>query len=233
MKTYHPITPEIVEKLKAIVGPSHVKTDKDILVQYQTDYETNPLMFHVPEAAVIPGSAEEISQIVKLANQYDFPITVRSGGTSLADGAIPVCGGIVLSMERLNKIIELNEEGMYMTVEAGVRTIDLQKAAHERGLLYAGDPSSAESCMIGANLATNAGGLEAVRYGVTRDQVYCLEMVSPTGDIVECGSILKKCSTGYDLQQLIIGSEGTLGIITKVTVKLVPLPKRSIWCPNC
>ncbi len=224
MKTYHPITPEIVEKLKAIVGPSHVKTDKDILVQYQTDYETNPLMFHVPEAAVIPGSAEEISQIVKLANQYDFPITVRSGGTSLADGAIPVCGGIVLSMERLNKIIELNEEGMYMTAEAGVRTIDLQKAAHERGLLYAGDPSSAESCMIGANLATNAGGLEAVRYGVTRDQVYCLEMVSPTGDIVECGSILKKCSTGYDLQQLIIGSEGTLGIITKVTVKLVPLP---------
>lgn len=224
METYQPITPEIIEKLKAITGPSYVKTDKDILVQYQTDYETDPRRFHMPEAAVIPANAEEISQIVKLANEYHFPITVRSGGTSLADGAIPICGGLVLCMERLNKIIELNEEGMYMTVEAGVRTVDLQKEAKAHGLLYAGDPSSAESCMIGANLATNAGGLKAVRYGVTRHQVYCLEMVTPTGDIVECGRILKKCSTGYDLEQLIIGSEGTLGIITKVTVKLIPLP---------
>lgn len=224
MQSFQPITPEIVEKLKAITGPSYVKTDKDLLVQYQTDYETDPRRFHMPEAAVLPANAEEISQIVKLANEYHFPITVRSGGTSLADGAIPVCGGLVLCMDRLNKIIELNEEGMYMTVEAGVRTIDLQKEAKAHGLLYAGDPSSAESCMIGANLATNAGGLKAVRYGVTRHQVYCLEMVTPTGDIVECGRILKKCTTGYDLEQLIIGSEGTLGIITKVTVKLVPLP---------
>ena len=224
MKTYQPITPEIIAKLKAIVGDKYVKTDKDILVQYQTDYETNPQMFHVPDASVIPANAEEISRIVKLANEYDFPITVRSGGTSLADGAIPVCGGLVLSMERLNKIIELNEEGMYMTVEAGVRTIDLQNAAKKVGLLYAGDPSSAESCLIGGNLAINAGGLRAVRYGVTRHQVYALEVVTPTGDIVECGRILKKCSTGYDLEQLIIGSEGTLGIITKVTVKLIPLP---------
>ena len=181
-------------------------------------------MFHLPEAAVSPANAQEISDIVKLANEYDFPITVRSGGTSLADGAIPVCGGLVLCMDRLNKIIELNEEGMYMTVEAGVRTVDLQNAAKKVGLMYAGDPSSAESCLIGGNLATNAGGLRAVRYGVTRDQVYCLEIVTPTGDIVECGRILKKCSTGYDLEQLIIGSEGTLGIITKVTVKLIPLP---------
>ena len=224
MKTYQPITPEIIAKLKAIVGDKYVKTDKDTLIPYQTDYETNPTMFHLPDAAVVPANAEEISRIVKLANEYDFPITVRSGGTSLADGAIPVCGGLVLSMERLNKIIELNEEGMYMTVEAGVRTIDLQNAAKKVGLLYAGDPSSADSCLIGGNLATNAGGLRAVRYGVTRHQVYALEVVTPTGDIVECGRILKKCSTGYDLEQLIIGSEGTLGIITKVTVKLIPLP---------
>ena len=135
METYQSITPEIIEKLKAITGPSYVKTDKDILVQYQTDYETAPRRFHLPEAAVIPANAEEISQIVKLANEYHFPITVRSGGTSLADGAIPVCGGLVLCMERLNKIIELNEEGMYMTVEAGVRTVDLQKEA--KGCLFA------------------------------------------------------------------------------------------------
>lgn len=224
MKTYQPITAEIVDKLKAITGPSFVKTDQDMLLQYQTDYESDPKLFHVPEAAVIPANAEEIAQIVRLANEYDFPITVRSGGTSLAAGAIPVCGGLVVSMERLNRIIELNEEGMYMTVEAGVRTIDLQRQAHDAGLLYAGDPSSSESSLIGGNLATNAGGLKAVRYGVTRHQVYGLEMVTPTGEIVELGACLKKCSTGYCLEQLVIGSEGTLGIITKVIVKLSPLP---------
>lgn len=192
MKEYQPITPEIIEKLKAITGPTYVKTDRDLLLQYQTDYETNPAMFHVPDAAVLPANAQEIAAIVKLANAYDFPITVRSGGTSLADGAIPVCGGLVLCMDRLNKILELNEDGMYMTVEAGVRTIDLQNEAKKVGLMYAGDPSSAESSLIGGNLATNAGGLRAVRYGVTRDQVYCLEVVTPTGDIVECGRILKR-----------------------------------------
>ena len=149
-------------------------------------------MFHLPEAAVIPANAGEIAEIIKLANKYDFPITVRGGGTSLADGAIPVCGGLVLSMERLNKILELNEDGMYMTVEAGVRTVDLQTAARKAGLLYAGDPSSAESCLIGGNLATNAGGLKAVRYGVTRNQVYSLEVGTPTGDIVQCGGTLKR-----------------------------------------
>ena len=224
MKKYNPITPEIIDKLTAIVGKDYCRTQQDVLEQYQTDYETDARKFHLPEAVVLPANAQEIAAIVKLANEYEFPITVRGAGTSLAGGAIPVCGGLVLLMERLNKIIELNEEGMYMTVEAGVRTIDLQRAAREKGLLYAGDPSSAESCQIGGNLATNAGGLRAVRYGVTRHQVYSLEMVSPTGEIMEVGGTLKKCATGYCLEQLVIGSEGTLGIITKVTVKLVPLP---------
>lgn len=224
MQTYSPVTAEFIEELKQITGPSYVKTDTDLLIAYQTDYESDPKLFHMPEAAVAPASAEEISQILKLANRYKVPVTVRSGGTSLADGAIPICGGLVLLMERLNKILELNEEGMYMTVEAGVRTIDLQNRAKSAGFLYAGDPSSSESSLIGGNLATNAGGLKAVRYGVTRHQVYALEVVTPTGEIVEVGGILKKCSTGYCLEQLIIGSEGTLGIITKVTVKLTPLP---------
>ena len=175
-------------------------------------------------AAVLPANAQEIAAIVKLANAYDFPITVRSGGTSLADGAIPVCGGLVLCMDRLNKIIELNEEGMYMTVEAGVRTIDIQNAAHEKGLLYAGDPCSSDSCLIGGNLATNAGGNKAVRYGTTRHQVYAIEAVLPTGKIVNLGATLQKCSTGFCLDQLIIGSEGTLGIITAATMKLFPQP---------
>ena len=227
MKTYQPITAEIIEKLKAITGPTYVKTDKDLLLQYQTDYETNPAMFHLPEAAVSPANAQEISDIVKLANEYDFPITVRSGGTSLADGAIPVCGGLVLCMDRLNKIIELNEEGMYMTVEAGVRTVDLQNAAKKVGLMYAGDPSSAESCQIGGNVANNAGGNKAVKYGTTRHQIYSLKVVTPTGDIVMLGARLQKCSTGLCLEQLLAGSEGILGIITEVTVKLRPLPPYS------
>lgn len=223
MRTYNPITSEVIAKLKAIVGDKYVKTDHDILTQYQTDYESNPRYFHVPEAAVLPASPEEIAAIVKLANEFEFPITVRGGGTSLADGAIPVCGGLVLCMERLNKILEVNEEGMYLTAEAGVRTIDLQQEAHRHGFLYAGDPSSSESSLIGGNMATNAGGLKAVRYGVTRNQVYSLEIVTPMGEITTVGANLKKCTTGYCLDQLIIGSEGTLGIVTKVTVKLVPL----------
>ena len=222
MRTYNPITSEVIAQLKAIVGDKYVKTDHDILTQYQTDYESNPRYFHVPEAAVLPASPEEIAAIVKLANEFEFPITVRGGGTSLADGAIPVCGGLVLCMERLNKILEVNEEGMYLTAEAGVRTIDLQQEAHRHGFLYAGDPSSSESSLIGGNMATNAGGLKAVRYGVTRNQVYSLEIVTPTGEITTVGANLKKCTTGYCLDQLIIGSEGTLGIVTKVTVKLVP-----------
>ena len=194
-------------RFKTIVGAEYVLTEPENLEQYQTDEETDPRKFHLPEAVVLPKDAQEIAAVIKLANTYDVPVTVRSGGTSLAGGAIPVCGGIVLLMERLNKIIELNAEGMYMEVEAGVRTVDIQKYANEAGFLYAGDPCSAESCLIGGNIATNAGGNKAVRYGVTRDQVYAVEVVTPTGEIVELGARLKKKSTGYCLEQLIMGSE--------------------------
>ena len=223
MKTYAPVTAAVLEALKAALGADYVWTEPEKLEQYQTDEETDPRKFHLPEVVVAPADVQEIAAVVKLANQYNVPVTVRGGGTSLADGAIPVCGGIVLLMERLNKILELNAEGMYMEVEAGVRTVDIQKYANEAGFLYAGDPCSAESCLIGGNLATNAGGNKAVRYGVTRDQVYAVELVTPTGEIVELGARLKKCSTGYCLEQLIMGSEGTLGIITKATLKLLPL----------
>ena len=223
MKTYAPVTDTVLEDLKTIVGAEYVLTEPEKLEQYQTDEETDPRKFHLPEAVVLPKDAQEIAAVIKLANTYDVPVTVRSGGTSLAGGAIPVCGGIVLLMERLNKIIELNAEGMYMEVEAGVRTVDIQKYANEAGFLYAGDPCSADSCLIGGNIATNAGGNKAVRYGTTRDQVYAIEAVTPTGDIVNVGARLKKKSPGYCLEQLIMGSEGTLGIITKATLKLLPL----------
>ena len=160
---------------------------------------------------------------MKIANKYLVPVTPRSAGTSVSCGAVPVHGGIVLLLERMDKIIEMNTEAMYMVVEAGARTIEIQKMANDAGFLYAGDPCSADSCLIGGNIATNAGGNKAVRYGTTRHQVYSIEVVTPTGEITELGNRLKKCSTGYCLDQLIMGSEGTLGIITKATLKLLPL----------
>ena len=144
-----------------------------------------------------------------------MPVTPRSAGTSVSCGAIPVYGGIVLLLERMDKIEELNTEGMYMVVEAGARTVEIQEKANAAGFLYAGDPCSADSCLIGGNIATNAGGNKAVRYGTTRDQVYAIEAVTPTGDIVNVGARLKKKSTGYCLEQLIMGSEGTLALLLK------------------
>ena len=194
MTTYNPVSPEFLAEVEAVIGKENVFTDPDKLDMYKTDEEYDPRRFRVPEAVVRPGNAEEIAAIVKLCNKYMVPITVRSGGTSLADGAIAVCGGIILLMERLNKIIEMNTEAMYMVVEAGARTVEIQKMANDAGLLYAGDPCSADSCLIGGNIATNAGGNKAVRYGTTRHQVFSIEVVTPTGEIVELGSRLKKCS---------------------------------------
>ena len=223
MKKYQPITPEIIGELEKIVGEKYVLTSLAARERYQTDEETDPRLFHMPEAVVSPGSTEEVAAVMQLANKFDFPVTPRSGGTSVSCGAIAVYGGIVLLMERLDKIEKIDLAGMYMIVQAGVKTIDIQHAAKEQGLFYAGDPCSAENCLIGGNLATNAGGNKAVRYGTTRNQVYSIEVVTPTGEITNLGARLKKCSTGYCLDQLVIGSEGTLGIITKATLKLLPL----------
>ena len=191
---------------------------------YKSDESLAPSFWRTPEVVVLPANTEEVSEVLQIANRFGVPVTPRSAGTSVSCGAVPAYEGIVLLMERMNRILELNEDGMYMTVEAGVRTIDIQNAAREKGLLYAGDPCSSDSCLIGGNLATNAGGNKAVRYGTTRHQVYAIEAVLPTGKIVNLGANLQKCSTGFCLDQLIIGSEGTLGIITKATLKLVPLP---------
>ncbi|MDO4177850.1 MAG: FAD-binding oxidoreductase [Phascolarctobacterium sp.] len=225
---YNKVSTAMLDELKNILGADFVYTDEPTLDRYKTDDEPDPKFFHVPEVVVAPASSEEIAGVVKLCNKYLVPLVVRGGGSGLNCGAIANHGGIVLLMERMNKILEMNVEGMYCIAEAGARTIDIQKMANKNGMLYAGDPCSAESCQIGGNLATNAGGNKAVRYGVTRHQVYGFEMVTPTGEIVELGGRLKKCSTGYCMEQLVIGSEGTLGIITKVTLKLQPLPPYKI-----
>lgn len=223
MTKYNPVTEEVLEALRGAVGAEYVKTDAETLERYKTDEEPDPHYHHLPEVVVLPGCTEEVAAVMKIANKFLIPVTPRSAGTSVSCGAIPTFGGIVLLMERMDKIIELNADAMYMIVEAGARTVEIQQKANEAGLLYAGDPCSAESCLIGGNIATNAGGNKAVRYGTTRHQVYSVEVVTPTGEITELGSRLKKCSTGYCLEQLIMGSEGTLGIITKATLKLLPL----------
>lgn len=225
---YNKLSDEIIAKLQALVGVQNVVTDAGQMEIYAHDEVTDPAYHHMPEAVVFAENAQQVAAVVKLANEYIFPVVPRGAGTGLACGAVPIYGGVVLSLEKMNKIIEVNADAMYAVVEPGVRTSDLQAAAEAKGAFYAGDPCSGDSCFIGGNVATNAGGNRAVKYGTTRHQVYAVEVVSPTGKIVQLGARLQKQTTGYCLEQLIIGSEGTLGIITQITVKLLPLPKYSM-----
>lgn len=225
---YNRVTQPIVDELKRIVGERNVVVDKDKLENYSHDEVTDPNYHHMPEIVVLPETAQQIAEIVKLANRELIPIVPRGAGTGLSCGAVPVCGGIVLTTEKMNKIIKVDTENLYMIVEAGVRTEDVQNAARQAGLYYPGDPCSGDSCFIGGNVATNAGGNKAVKYGTTRHQVYCFEVVTPKGEITNVGARLHKMSTGYALEQLLIGSEGTLGIITRITLKLLPLPENSL-----
>lgn len=223
MKPYNQCNDRIIAELKRTVGEKNVITAKEMLIPYSQDEVTDERYHHLPEAAVFPQNREQVAEVVRLANKENIPVTPRGAGTGLAAGAAPMYGGIVLSLEKMNRILEVNSEHLYMVVEPGVRTQDVQRAAAVAGLLYAGDPSSGDNCLIGGNIATNAGGNKAVKYGTTRQQVYSIEVVTPTGEITELGGLLNKSTSGYSLEQLIIGSEGTLGIITQATIKLVPL----------
>ena len=222
---YTKINSEIMDKLVAIVGKDNVLTSESKLKEYSHDEVTDPAYHHMPEVVVMANNTQEVSAVVKLANEYHFPVVPRGAGTGLVCGAVPIYGGVVLSLENMDRIIEINDKAMYAIVEPGVRTAVLQKEVDKLGCLYAGDPCSGDSCFIGGNIATNAGGNKAVKYGTTRNQVYSIEIVNPKGDIVNLGARLQKQTTGYCLEQLVIGSEGTLGIITKATIKLVPKPQ--------
>lgn len=224
MRKYNKVTMEVLEQLKNIVGEDNVIVDEAKLADYSHDEVNDPHYMFMPEVVVCPDTVEQIAEVVKLANRELIPLVPRGAGTGLACGAVPIYGGIVLTTGKLNKIIKVDADNMYIEAEAGVLTGDIQNAAKDVGLYYPGDPCSGDSCYIGGNVATNAGGNKAVKYGTTRHQVYSMEVVTPTGEITTLGGRLAKCSTGYALEQLIIGSEGTLGIITKVTLKLVPLP---------
>ena len=214
---------EHLEAFKKIVGERFVFVDEDVLQTYAHD-ETEDLRF-LPDVVLKPGTAEEVSEIMKICNQYKIPVTPRGGGTGLSGGALPHLGGVLLSTDRLNRIINIDERNLQVTTEPGVITEVLQNAVKEKGLFYPPDPSSRGTCFIGGNIAENSGGPKAVKYGVVKDYVLNLEVVLPTGEIIWTGANVLKNATGYNLTQLLVGSEGTLGIVTKAVLKLLPLPK--------
>ncbi|HSZ24816.1 MAG TPA: FAD-linked oxidase C-terminal domain-containing protein [Cytophagaceae bacterium] len=220
------IIQSVSELLKEIVGETNLYTDEESLAHYAHD-ETEDFRFY-PDVVVKPGTAEEVSEIVKLCNQYSIPLTPRGAGTGLSGGALPVCKGIVLSMERFNKIIEIDERNFQATVETGVITQVFQETVAKKGLFYPPDPSSRGSCFIGGNIAESSGGPKAVKYGVTKDYILNLQVVLPTGEIIWTGANVLKNATGFNLTQLMIGSEGTLGIITKAVTRLIPLPTNDL-----
>jgi glycolate oxidase len=223
---YKKITAEIIDSLRKIVGAEFVFTDEEKRKEYGHD-ETEDLLF-MPEVVVKPRTPEEISEILKLANKENVPVTPRAAGTGLSGGALPIHGGIILSVERFNKIIEIDERNLQATVEPGVINEVFQNAVIEKGLFYPPDPASKGSCFMGGNIAENSGGPKCVKYGVTKDYILNLEVVLPTGEIIFTGANTLKNSTGYNLTQLMVGSEGTLGVVTKIIVKLLPYPKHNL-----
>lgn len=211
---------EIISSLQEIVGNTYVFTDFETLQEYGKDH-TEDLLFP-PQVVVKPSTPQEISEILKLAYSHGIAVTPIGARTGLSGGMLSVFGGIGLSMERFDKILFIDEKNFQVTVEPGVITEVLQNEVAKKGMFYPVDPSSKGSCFIGGNVAENAGGARAVKYGVTKDYVLNLEVVLPTGEIIWTGANTLKNATGYNLTQLMVGSEGTLGIITKIVMKLIP-----------
>ncbi|MBQ0055950.1 MAG: FAD-binding protein [Synergistaceae bacterium] len=229
MDRYGKIDGRLLEELKAAAGENNVFTDTAKLAEYSHDevpansYDRE----YIAEALVFPESTDQVSAVVKLAAQHNIPVTCRGAGTGLSGGAVPAFGGIVLCFEKMNRIIELDEANFTITVETGVITDDIVKLAREHNLLYAGDPCSGDKSQIGGNIAENAGGNKVVKYGATGAQLLALEAVLADGTVTWFGGKRRKDVTGFDFVHLLAGSEGTLAIITKAVLKLLPLPKYS------
>ena len=216
------LKPSIVRDLKKIVGSANLYTSPEEMVVYSYDATQREAL---PWAVARPSTAREVSEILVLANRERFPVVPRGAGTGMSGGSVPARGGLVLSLERMNRILEIDEENLIAVVEPGVITGDLQREVEKRGLFYPPDPASHDFCTIGGNVAECAGGLRAVKYGVTKDYVLGLEVVLPTGEIIRTGGRTLKSVAGYDLTKLIVGSEGTLGIATTIILKLLPQPE--------
>ncbi|MFM2206109.1 MAG: hypothetical protein RL213_84 [Bacteroidota bacterium] len=223
---FRPVGDSHLERLRSIVGNDFVFTQQEVLSDNSHDY-TEDLRFH-PEVVVKPRTPQEVSAVLRLCNEEMIPVTPRGAGTGLSGGALPVFGGVILSMERFNEILSIDERNLQAVAEPGVINQVFQDAVAEKGLFYPPDPASRGSCFLGGNLAECAGGPKAVKYGVTKDYVLNCEVVLPNGDIIWTGANVLKNSTGYNLTQLIVGSEGTLGVITKIVFRLLPLPTENL-----
>jgi glycolate oxidase len=223
---YRKVDAQILTQLREIAGEENVFSDKERLEPYSHD-ETVGLRSQ-PEAVIRATTAQQVSQILNMANRERVPVTPRGAGYGLSGGAVATQGGIVLSLEKMNRILEIDKENLMVTVEPGVITGDLHRAVEAEGLFYPPDPASLDSCTIGGNIAEGAGGPRAVKYGTTKDYVSGMEVVLPSGEIVHMGGKLVKDVAGYNLVQLLVGSEGTLAIATKIILQLLPLPMHQV-----
>lgn len=213
----------IREELRAIVGEKNCLDKQEALVAYS--YDATPMQQALPDVVVMPKSIAEIQQIMRVAARHHIPIVTRGAGSNLCGGTIPVGGGIVLVLSRMNQIVEIDEQNLTITVQPGVRTVDIHQAVEALGLFYPPDPGSMVISTIGGNIALNSGGLRGLKYGTTKDYVLGLEAVLPNGEVIRTGGKLMKDVAGYDLTKLLVGSEGTLAIITEAILKLIPKPQ--------
>lgn len=211
------------QRIIAVVSQKNFDDSKTGRLVYS--YDATPNFQSLPDAVVSPRSAEETAAIIKVCNEFAIPIIPRGSGTNLCGGTCPTEGGIVLLFKHMNQILEIDEENLTITVQPGVVTLDMINAVEAKGLFYPPDPSSMKISTIGGNINENSGGLRGLKYGVTRDYVIALQIVLPNGDIIRTGGKLAKDVAGYDLTRLFVGSEGTLGVITEATLKLIPMPE--------
>lgn len=225
MATYNKLTPELIEQLKA-AAPGHLYTGEDVNEDYSHD-EMPIYGKQMPDALLMATSTEEIAAVMKICNDNLIPVTPRGAGTGLAGGCVPVLGGVVIDTTKMKKILDYDFENFTVTIEPGVLLQELADDCQRQGYLYPPDPGE-KLATVGGNVSTNAGGMRAVKYGTTRDYVLAMKVVLPTGEITKFGAAVSKTSSGYSLLNLMIGSEGTLGIITELTLKIIPAPKKVI-----
>jgi len=224
MTRFSPVTDQVAAELARICGDANVSREPARLARYSRDQVPEKSYHHLPEIVVLPATAAEVQAVVRLAAREMIPVTPRGAGSGLSGGAVPACGGISLSLERMNRILEIDRDNLVAVVEPGVLTNALDEALRPHGLFFAGYPLSEEICFVGGNAAHNAGGGRAVKYGVTKRYITGLELVTADGDLLTIGGKRFKDVTGYDLVSLMVGSEGTLGIFTRVYVRLLARP---------
>lgn len=223
---FNKITASHISHFESILKKQSILYDEENLLKYSTDYTLDHAF--MPEIILFPESTHDVSAILMYCNNCKLPVTPRGAGTSLSGGALTVYGGVLLSLEKMNRILEIDTQNLQATVEPGVINEDLQNKVKESGLFYPPDPASKGSCMMGGNVAHSSGGPKCVKYGTTKDYILNLEVVLPSGQVMWTGANTLKNSTGYNLTQLMIGSEGTLGVVTKIVVRLIPNPTHTL-----